>query len=212
MDLHKTYLTHKIEFENRLKAFHSVWQKGSDEDIFAEFCYCLLTPREKAATAFKAVEALRNSNALVKSGENKIDSILKENGIALHPQKAHKIFINRKLYYPDTKRRLTNKYLCFNDIFLSRAELAKNIAGFGYKEASHFLRNLGFGASLCILDTHMLRQLVEFEIIAEKPASLTPRRYLEIESAVTSFTKKKRIPLDVLDLIFMYRENPEIMK
>ncbi|MDR2768603.1 MAG: hypothetical protein LBB82_09810 [Treponema sp.] len=212
MDPRKTYLSHKAEFENRLAAFRSVWQNGSDKDIFAELCYCLLTPREKARVAFNAVAALCDSGALVKSGESKIDKILKENGVALHPQKAQKIFINRRLYYPDTKQRLTNKFLCFADIFRSRAYLAKNIAGFGFKEASHFLRNIGFGSSLCILDTHMLRQLVEFKVIKEKPASLTPKRYLEIEALVTAFAKKKRIPLDALDLVFMYRENPEIMK
>lgn len=50
-----------------------------------------------------------------------------------------------------------------------------------YKEASHFLRNVGFGENIAILDRHILRNLVKLEVIDELPKTLTPKLYLEIE-------------------------------
>lgn len=50
-----------------------------------------------------------------------------------------------------------------------------------YKEASHFLRNVGFGEDIAILDRHILKNLVKLEVINELPKTLTPKLYLEIE-------------------------------
>lgn len=51
--------------------------------------------------------------------------------------------------------------------------------GFGYKTASWFLRNIGLGSRLAILDVHVYRTLKEFAIIP--PALRLESDYLEIE-------------------------------
>lgn len=50
-----------------------------------------------------------------------------------------------------------------------------------YKEASHFLRNVGFGEDVAILDRHILRNLERLAVIDEIPKTLSPKLYLEIE-------------------------------
>ena len=47
--------------------------------------------------------------------------------------------------------------------------LAKNVKGYGLKEAGHFLRNIGISDNkITILDRHILRNLKKLNIIAEE--------------------------------------------
>jgi N-glycosylase/DNA lyase len=205
------YLANKEQFDEKLNAFKLVWQNGSDEDIFEEFCYCLCTPREKARSAPDAVCRLRKENLLTQGTYDEIKSVLKGSGIALYPRKAENIVKNR-VFFPDTKRKITDQFLCYNDIFRSRKELAHRVSGISFKEASHFLRNIGFGSAVCILDTHIINQLVQNGLLPVKPKSLTEKRYLEIERIMVHFAAQENIPVDVLDLLFMFKENPNITK
>ena len=84
--------------------------------------------------------------------------------------------------------------------------------GIGYKEASHFLRNIGFGEHLAILDRHIMKNLKLLGIIDEIPISLTRKKYLEIEQRMVKFSKKVKIPMKHLDLVLWYKETGEIFK
>jgi len=90
--------------------------------------------------------------------------------------------------------------------------LVKHVKGLGLKEASHFLRNIGMGEELAILDRHILKNLVCLGVIAGVPASLTPSRYKEIESRMKTFSSSIGIPMGELDLILWYRETGSIFK
>jgi N-glycosylase/DNA lyase len=71
--------------------------------------------------------------------------------------------------------------------------------GIGYKTASWFLRNIGVGQDLAILDTHVVRVLIELEIIS-KDFSL-PRDYLEIEYIFLNVCNSINAPIEIMDLI-----------
>ncbi len=92
-----------------------------------------------------------------------------------------------------------------------REWLVKNIKGYGYKEASHFLRNIGF-EELAILDRHVLKNLKNYGVIEEVPKSLTPKKYKEIEEKMRRFSKSVDIPISHLDLLFWSNETGEIFK
>jgi len=98
------------------------------------------------------------------------------------------------------------------DTFKKREWLVNNINGIGYKEASHFLRNIGFGNEIAILDRHILRTLKSIKIIDEVPESLSKKRYLTIEEKMRNFSKAINIPMDQLDLLFWYRAKGEVFK
>ena len=66
----------------------------------------------------------------------------------------------------------------------------KRIKGLGYKEASHYLRNIGY-RGYAILDKHILRSLAELGIIADPQPPNTRAKYLLIEE------KLKSLPPDV---------------
>ena len=82
----------------------------------------------------------------------------------------------------------------------------------GYKEASHFLRNIGFADYLAILDRHILKNLKIFGIIEEIPKSLSKKKYLEIEEKMRNLANEVNIPLSHLDLLFWSKETGEIFK
>jgi N-glycosylase/DNA lyase len=82
----------------------------------------------------------------------------------------------------------------------------------GYKEASHFLRNIGFADDLAILDRHILKNLKIFGIIEEIPKSLSKKKYLEIEEKMRNLANEVNIPVSHLDLLFWSKETGEIFK
>ena len=91
-----------------------------------------------------------------------------------------------------------------------REWLVKNIKGLGYKEASHFLRNIGFD-DYAIIDFHIVDLLVKYNII-QKPKSLTKQKYLEIEEKLRKIAKKTNLTLAELDLYLWYMETGKILK
>ncbi|MDP6686329.1 MAG: DNA lyase, partial [Candidatus Omnitrophota bacterium] len=129
-------------------------------------------------------------------------------------------FWNQKSKYLVYARKLLKKGNSFcvkphideSDIIKTRDWLVKNIKGFGYKEASHFLRNIGFGRDIAILDSHILKNLKTYSVIDEVPKTLTKKRYLEIEDKMRKFSRGISIPMDALDLLFWSRETGFVFK
>ena len=93
-----------------------------------------------------------------------------------------------------------------------REWLAENVRGMGFKEASHYLRNIGLGDELAILDRHILKNLALMGVIPDIPSALTPKRYLETESLMRAFARRTRIPMAHLDFVLWYRETGDIFK
>ncbi|MFY9553769.1 MAG: DNA lyase, partial [Blastocatellia bacterium] len=87
----------------------------------------------------------------------------------------------------------------------------RSVRGIGYKEASHFLRNIGY-RGYAILDKHVLLRLSEFEVIETPKPPSTRTRYLAIEEKVKVFASSIGIDFDELDLLLWYTKTGEILK
>jgi N-glycosylase/DNA lyase len=83
--------------------------------------------------------------------------------------------------------------------------------GLGYKEASHFLRNIGF-RGYAILDKHILRSLYEFGVLDSPKPPTTKNRYIETENKFKEFANQLGIQLDELDLLLWSEKTGEILK
>jgi len=202
------YRKKKVKIRNRLKSFRKVYKKGNEE-IFKELCFCILTPQSKAIICDKAIERLQKDDILFKGDIRRIRTYLK--GVRFPNNKARYIIEARNIFKnghgPDIKSKLDTK-----DLSKTRDFLVKNVKGLGYKEASHFLRNIGFGNNLAILDRHILKNLKRYKVIKNIPASLSKRRYLEIENKMKDFFKKVGIAIEELDLLFWSMETGFIFK
>ena len=194
-NLHKRE-KHKIK--TRLNEFRSL----SEQEYCKEFLFCILTPQSNAQRCWEAVEQI---SSLRSFEEGRIREILK----------SRTRFHNNKTIYLLEALRTWNKIqekLNEENTKELRNWLADSVKGYGLKEASHFLRNIGKSENkLAILDRHILRNLVNYGII--KDTKIKGRKdYLEKEQKYLDFAGRLGIHSDELDLLFWSRENGEIFK
>ena len=206
----KIYSIKKNEILSRLKEFENIWSDKNDEEIFTELAFCILTPQSKAKSCWDTIVKLRDQNLLLKGNSEQIKQVL--NCVRFKNKKAQYLVKARKLFMNDGRISIKPLLSKFDDIYECREWLVKNIDGLGYKEASHFLRNIGLGEKIAILDRHILRNLNKLGIIEEVPGSISRAKYMQIEKNMIEFSKKIDIPLSHIDLLFWYKETGEIFK
>lgn len=123
------------------------------------------------------------------------------------------IVVTRAYLLEDCGLRLRERLAGFMDSHARRDWLAKEkrIKGLGYKEASHFLRNIGL-SGYGILDKHILRSLAELGVIESPQPPTTRTGYLETEKRLRTFADQMRIDFDELDLVLWSMKTGEILK
>ncbi|HWP44984.1 MAG TPA: hypothetical protein VNO14_17205, partial [Blastocatellia bacterium] len=87
----------------------------------------------------------------------------------------------------------------------------RGVRGLGYKEASHFLRNIGY-RGYAILDKHILARLAEFGVIESPKPPSNKKTYLEKEARMKQFAESIGIDFDELDLLLWFTKTGEILK
>ena len=198
----KEYNGKKKNIKKRLEEFKKI-NKSNSEEIFPELCFCLLTPQSNARHCDRAIQELKKRGLLFRGNVSAIRSILR----------GHTRFHNKKASYIVGARSCFDKNMLGTCNTLKIRELLVNsIKGLGYKEASHFLRNIGLGKDIAILDRHILKNLKRYKAIDKIPSSLTSKLYLNIEDKTRQFARRIRIPLEELDLLFWSKETGEIFK
>jgi N-glycosylase/DNA lyase len=198
------------EIQSRLREFDSVMKTGDEESIFAELVFCILTPQSKAKSAWAAVKRLLDKGLLLTGTE---DQVLRElTGVRFKYKKAGYVIEARSRFLIDGKISIKSRISRFSDVYDAREWLVRNVKGIGYKEASHFLRNIGHGADLAILDRHILKNMRSLGVIEEVPDSLSRQRYLEIEEGMKELSDRVGIFMSHLDLVLWYKETGEVFK
>ncbi|MCK9554744.1 N-glycosylase/DNA lyase [bacterium] len=204
------YNLRKAVIRQRLSGFRSL-RKTSKDKIFAELCFCLCTPQSKAKAGAKAIHLLEKERLLEGGTHAQISRTLKKAGVRFHNNKSRFIIAARKCFSPSFIPT-RDAEMTYSKILQTRDLLVKNIKGMGYKEASHFLRNIGCGGELAILDVHILKNMKRLKIIRSIPKSITRKQYLLMEKKLKAFSKKTGIPMPDLDLLLWSRETGEVFK
>lgn len=200
--LRESYASKKSEIRKRLAYFR---RDKTDDEIFEEFAFCLLTPQSKARTCWESVERLRKKGIIYKGTEKQV----RESLVCRFPNNKARFFVEARQFFLSNLAEI--KTLMNNPMEL-REYLVKNVKGYGYKEASHFIRNIGLGSDVAILDRHIIKNLVKYGALREEPKSLAGKHYLETEKRMREFSSRIGIPLDELDLLFWSEEAGEIFK
>ena len=210
-EVEKIYENIKSKIEERLEEFRKIWIEGDNKDIFCELAFCILTPQSKARNAWKAISELRDSNILFTGSEEEIIPYL--NIVRFNKTKAKNLYILRKQMTNEKGEFITKDFFStFSSAFEMREWIVKNIRGMSYKEASHFLRNVGFGQELAILDRHILKNLLALDVIKEIPKTVTPKLYKDIEEKLKVYCEEINIPMENIDLLLWYLEAKDIFK
>ncbi len=149
------YSERRDEVRTKLSEFEAVWQAENDERLWEEMVFCFFTGGCSARMGIRSVEAVRP----LLSGGNYAELACALRGKHRYPNaRAGYIVASREFLQAHCNLRLREKLQSFDDDFARRDWLVKEkrIKGLGYKEASHYLRNIGF-KGYAILDKHILR-------------------------------------------------------
>ncbi|NCN51700.1 N-glycosylase/DNA lyase [archaeon] len=178
---------------------------SGENSVFNELCFCLMTANFSATEGIKIQNALGDSFSTLSEEE-----LSKKLALLGHrfPNARAKYVVNAR----NSKKELIKILKEMGDDLILREWVVKNIKGLGMKEASHFLRNIGY-KNLGIIDFHIIDLLAKNNLI-EKPKnkSLTPKKYLEIENVLREISNKTGLHLGELDLYLWYLETGKILK
>jgi len=196
--------------EKRLTEFRIMWEKGDDYAMFKEFIFCLLTPQSKAKICWDAVERMEKKSLLMNGDYREILECLE--GVRFRNKKAEYIINSRAIFLENGIPRVKPIISRFKSPEEARDFLVKDVKGMGYKEASHFLRNIGCGKNLAILDRHILKNLKFLGKIKYIPQSISRRIYMELENIFLRTAEELDIPPAHLDLLLWFKESGEVFK
>jgi len=197
-----------FKIKQRLREFEELGKKGSvlfdfkpflnlriKANLKTELAFCISTANSSALSGLKFQK-------LLERGFNDIEEKLKISGVRFYKRKSE--YIKKALENFD----VVEKALRFDSVSARKRLL--EIKGLGFKEASHFLRNIG-RKDVAIIDRHILRWLLENLYIDEVP-NLTPKMYLKIEKILRDIAEEKKLTIAELDLIIWSERTGMILK
>lgn len=198
MKIEKLIKTLKPKLREEINDILSSFEKNkklSKEEKFLELCFCILVANSSLE---KTLEIWKNiGNDFLKLSKESLSRKLKQLGYRFYNKRAEYIVEARD------KIEILEEILKIKDEFLARKMLVENFRGIGWKEASHFLRNLGY-KNFAIIDRHVLKTLRKFEIIENVPQKLNKKTYLEIEEKLRTIAKIMKMSLAEMDLYLFY--------
>ena len=200
----------RAEIRSRLAEFDEVWRSGGDERLWEEMVFCFFTGGCSAKMGMRSVDAVRP--LLVNGTHEDLASALA--GVHRYPNaRSRYIVVSREFLEREHGMKIRERLESFSDPLERRDWLVreKGIKGLGYKEASHFLRNVGF-KGYAILDKHVLNCLAELEIIADPKPPNTRSKYLTVESKLKDLADLTQIDFDEMDLVLWSMKTGEVLK
>ena len=203
------YKTIRPQIEEKIKLFEQTWQSG-EEPVFKEMVFCLLTPQSKAEVCWQTTEEIFSDGSVYDaSAEYLANKLIR---VRFRNNKARYIVDLRNKFVKNGKPQVRGFIDNLGGNLVARDWLSDNIKGYGMKEASHFLRNVGKGDNIAILDRHILRNLVDLEIIEKVPVSISKKIYKDIEKKFYLYSQEINIPLSHFDFVIWYNQTNRIFK
>ncbi len=188
--------------ESRWKEFVEIGKNGSELELFSELSFCVLTANWSANKGIIAQKEI--GNGFYTFPQIELEHALRKVGHRFPSTRAKYIVENR--WIVGKLREILSK-----PPESVREYIVKNVRGIGWKESSHFLRNVGIG-NFAILDKHIMRLMLENNIIKEIPNGWTKYRYLDYESRLVPISKHFNLPLGKLDLYMWYLVKKKVDK
>jgi N-glycosylase/DNA lyase len=209
--LQHSYVEKRAAIHARLEEFAELRRSGDDARLFEELVYCIFTAGASAKMGLNSVARVRRH--LLKGSHAKLETLLV--GAHRFPRaRAGYIVTTRGYLQQDCGLRLRERLDSFADDWEARRDFfaqSPGVKGIGYKEASHYLRNIGY-RGYAILDKHILNTLAECGVIAEAKPPATKKKYHVLEESMRKFAVELTIDFDELDLLLWSNKTGEILK
>ncbi|MCY3973703.1 MAG: hypothetical protein OXF52_05845 [Candidatus Dadabacteria bacterium] len=211
--LKKSLSEKRSEIRKKLAGFRRVIKHADDAEIFEELAFCIFTAGASARMGLKSIAAVRPVIMSARS-EKQFSRLLKKNGAHRFPNERARYLLHTRNYLRDTHgMEMRRLIMSFDDPDKRRAFFAEtpDIKGIGFKEASHFLRNIGLGG-YAILDKHIMNCLFEMGVVDDPAPPARGKRYLEIEGALRRYAKRHGFDMDEMDLLLWSEKTGAILK
>ncbi|MFM9905573.1 MAG: hypothetical protein ACKVQJ_13500 [Pyrinomonadaceae bacterium] len=209
-NIKKTHQERRGEIRRRLGEFAAIRERGTDRVLWEEMVFCFFTGGCSARMGLNSLEAVKP--ILMNGDQSQMANAL--SGVHRYPNaRARYVIASREFLLDHCGLKLRTKLDGFDCDLARRDWLAreKGIKGLGYKEASHYLRNIGF-TGYAILDKHVLNCLAELKIINDPKPPNTRARYLTVEEKLKQLTEMTNIDFDELDLVLWSMKTGVILK
>jgi N-glycosylase/DNA lyase len=190
--------------EARMREFKEAQTQG-EKRWFEELVFCLLTANYSAKGALACIAALNEDDAISEGDLDQLRACLEHRH--RFPSKRAEFILKAREHKGDLKKTITSQL----SSQAARDWLVDNITGLGMKEASHFLRNVGY-LDLAIVDKHIMSHMEETGIIDQRPATLTRKKYLEYEAILQKVAKMLDMPIGEMDLYLWAKKSGEVIK
>jgi N-glycosylase/DNA lyase len=191
--------------DSKLRAFASFRHK-STKQWFSELCFCILTANSKGRNAYNIQREL-GVKGLCECSARDIRKCIQRHRHRFHNNKTK--FIVEAREHLDIKEKIQT-IVKEHDEFAARKWLVDNIKGLGWKESSHFLRNVGY-KNLAIIDRHVLNVMDQYRL-AKKPKTISRKAYLKFESILQKLADRLRITQAELDMYLWYMRTGDVLK
>lgn len=184
-----------------LPQFHPI----TDHDlVWQELVFCVASSQESAKRARRAADELGQATGWLPfdldKAEATIDGLLRDRGILLrfHSRKVRQLAASWIQYSIDAEL-LGNPAAHFRAEEDARVRVISTFPGMGPKQSSMFLRNIGSGSTLAVIDSHVAWAIeVAFGLQA---ANTSLSRYVEAEKAMRSFADAIGLTMASLDVV-----------
>ncbi|MBI5224017.1 N-glycosylase/DNA lyase [Candidatus Micrarchaeota archaeon] len=199
----KAYTTISKQIQIKIETFSQIRHKKDPEELFLELCFCILTANYTSEGGIRVHGEIGNDFLT-----------LEETQLAKRLTEVRYRFPNlRAKYIVKAREERTRVVEAIGQKWTQielRNFLAQEIYGLGLKEASHYLRNIGF-FEVAILDFHII-DILERHGIIKKPKTLTKSKYLSIEKKLDQISKMTKLTQGELDFYLWYMETGKILK
>ncbi|MFB6190224.1 MAG: DNA lyase [Candidatus Nanohaloarchaea archaeon] len=215
-DVNQEYREREQEIESRLQEFEEL-RDADSERWFKELVFVILTSRSSAKDSWKAVEKLDELNLLEDGGEEEIAEVLAMEGVRYERSKSRYIVNNRRKLSRPTLESTSGKLKLESrvdpeNLEATRERLVDGLKGVGWKGASHFLRNIGYGNGFAIVSGRITSKLHELGVIESLEQPSGKEEYLEVEERMRGLSRELDIDIKALDLVLWAMETGEIFK
>lgn len=191
--------------EQRMQEFEKVFEDHGK--VFSELCFCITTANSSAQMGIKIQNALNGK--LEGYDEKSLAKKLRSLGYRFYNKRAEYLIESHKKW--KNIKQIIENFDKEHSEYETREWLAENVLGIGYKEASHFLRNIGY-KNLAILDRHVLSIMYENRIIRKIPENLSKKTYLEIEKKLLKLCEITDLSQGELDMYLWYMKTGKVLK
>lgn len=205
---------------------YKAWSKMTEKELIHELVLCILGSGVRYEVAVSYAVAITKSKCLSKEYtndpvliENKVSEIL--NGEVYNywggkPYRRYRYPNIRAKYISDSYTNIVGEFGSLKllmDTKCSSTELRKKLvqlcAGIGPKQASHFLKNVGYSDELAIIDSHIIKYIRMCDTNIGNVNQLSKLdTYEHIESLYINAVRKFKYPVAIVDqaMWFVMRE------